>query len=863
MSTSVWLALFALTQVEKPSLTARLVAAHEAVKPGGETELAVELAIQPGWHAYHRIVLDTGAPTTFTFRAPAGVSVGEVRFPRPELGQTGGMDYLAYEGKPVFLARLRVADTIAPGTDLPIGVTVRALVCKEQCVFVEAAGEVRLAVRDAMGPPRQPRLFEDARAALPAPLASARGLKGSEATLTTARVPIGGSGELVVVLRIEPGLHIQDRDPGSKDLIAARLFIESLDGVEFALNEQRWPEPKVANVEGFGRVRQHTGRIEIRTPFRVSDPRLKPGPRDLLLLVQYQACNDAGQCFPPELAEARLRLEVLPAGADVTTDAPVPDAPVATQVDSPPVPAAPTSDGAARSSADVSPATDAASAAGVIVLPEVLTPGIVTDALRSATGSKVSNEPVPLWKLLFWAFLGGAILNIMPCVLPVISLKIFSFMRQGGESRGRILALGAAYAGGILASFAVLAVMIASFKLAWGGFMQSPTYVIVLIAIIVAFSLSLFGLFEIQLPGRAADALGSASEREGFGGAFANGVFATALATPCTAPFLAAALGHLTRLPTPLTVLGVMTVGVGLAAPYVLLTAFPAWLRFVPRPGNWMIVFKQFMGFVLLGTAVWLLWILSYLVAPAALVGVMALLCFVGLGCWLIGMAGLGASWPRWAAAHGAAVAAVVAGAFCYRWLATGVAADAGTTTVAEMVDDSPTALRRAADDVIASVEQAYRTMPAGSAELPWAPWRPGLAELLNQEGYTVYVDFTAKWCLTCQTNKAVALHQPGVVATFRELGVVPLIADFTRPNPAIQRELERFRRAGVPLNLIYPKGRVPRETASLTRRGAAAGAPRYRPLSVTIRVAERAGRSPIPATGSEESPNRTGHGDG
>lgn len=816
MHTAVWLALFAMNQVEKPSFTARAVAAHEAVQPGGETELAIELAIQPGWHAYHRVVLDTGAPTTFSFTVPPGVSVGPVRFPRPELGRMADAEYLGHEGKPVFLARLRVAETVPPGTDLRIGVKARALVCKEQCVFVDAAAELHVPVRPETGAPQHGKLFESARAALPPPLSSARGLKGSEARLSAARVPVGGSGELSVVLNIEPGLHIQDRDPGSKDLIPARLFIESLDGVEFALAEQRWPEPKVATIEGFGRVRQHAGRIEIRTPFKLSDPKMTPGRRDLMVLVQYQACDEAGQCFPPELAEAHVTLDVLPAGADPNQPLPEPASPgdeaapppTGEDADAPHAPAV------AAAAGDDPPA-------GVIVLPEVLTPSIVTDALRSASGSAVSDAPVPLWQLLLWAFLGGAILNIMPCVLPVISLKIFSFMRQGGESRGRVFAMGLAYAAGILASFAVLAVMIGSFKLAWGGFMQSPTYVIVLIAVIVAFSLSLFGVFEVQLPGRAADALGSASEREGLGGAFANGVFATALATPCTAPFLAAALGHLTRLPTPLTILGVMTVGLGLAAPYLLLTAFPAWLRFVPKPGNWMIVFKQLMGFALLGTAVWLFWILSYLVIPTALVGVAALLCFVALGCWVIGLAGLAAPWPRWLAAHAAAAVIVLAGVYCHRWLAT---PEANASSEAELVGDdandlSPGALRRAADDVIASVSAAYRTMPNGSSDLPWKPWRPGLPELLNREGHTVYVDFTAKWCGTCQANKQVALHQPSVVAAFRELGVLPLIADFTRPNPAIQRELERYRRAGVPLNIILPKATRDPRTANLSSR--------------------------------------------
>jgi thiol:disulfide interchange protein DsbD len=289
----------------------------------------------------------------------------------------------------------------------------------------------------------------------------------------------------------------------------------------------------------------------------------------------------------------------------------------------------------------------------------------------------------------------------------------------------------------------------------------------------------MLGVFELRLPGIVENAAGSVTTREGLGGAFLNGLLATALATPCTAPLLGPAVGLLVSLPPFVAGAGIMIVGLGLAAPYLLLTAFPVWLRFVPRPGKWMITFKQFMGFLLMATVVWLLWILQYLTNSNYLVATTGFLVLLSISCWMIGKLTLLASPLRSYATWATAVAISLVGWYgSYAWLAPNGA-------VPNNADH------------------------AGSvAGREWRPWKPGLDADLASEGFTVYVDFTAKWCTTCQANKAVVLHSDAVWDRMDRDNVVRLSADFTHFDPAIQTELRKYQRAGVPLNIVIPANR-------------------------------------------------------
>ncbi|MCX6894665.1 MAG: protein-disulfide reductase DsbD family protein [Verrucomicrobia bacterium] len=234
-------------------------------------------------------------------------------------------------------------------------------------------------------------------------------------------------------------------------------------------------------------------------------------------------------------------------------------------------------------------------------------------ALPSAAPAAVApaTAPVSLWTMLLFAFVGGLILNLMPCVLPVIALKILGFVSRASEQPARVRKLGLIYAGGVLVSFLALAALVIAVqstghRASWGMQFSNPPFLVALTALVTLVALNLFGVFEVTLGGGAMDAAGKLVSKHGAAGAFFNGVLTTVLATPCTAPFLAPALGFAFAQPPGVVVLFFAAIAAGLALPYVALTWQPAWLKFLPKPGAWMERFKIAMGFPMLATAVWL-----------------------------------------------------------------------------------------------------------------------------------------------------------------------------------------------------------------------------------------------------------------
>lgn len=741
-----------------PKISARLVAAHESLAPGARTDLAIDISIEKHWHLYHPIQLSAGGPTLISFEATPGTTFGPIHFPVPELGEFEGFEYLGFSDRLILLTSVELAKDVDLTRPLLIRARVEGIACANDkgCVPVELSPTLSLPVRNELGPAANTDIFKKGRDALPPRLEKAPYLEGSRIEISRSRLALGDSAELIATFKVRAGHHIQDRDPGTKDLIASRLYIESVDGIK--IGEQRWPEAKVHQTKLFGTVREQVGEFRIVTPISISDQKFPSGPVDLRVLFSYQCCSDRGECYPPETAEAFVRFEAEtpnPAAASplgslvpvvVHSNDPIANPTFAAPADADTRPDQPPGAGLSRGTP-----TGAANFVTII------------DASGQAAGGAMS-----LWWVFLSAFLGGAILNIMPCVLPVLSLKIFSFMQQAQDEPARILKMGLVYAAGILASFAVLAVIMVTGKTAWGGLMQKPEYIIGLIAAVFAFGLSLLGVFELRLPGVVENVAGAATTREGYGGAFLNGIMATALATPCVGPFLGSAVGVLVQLPPLVAGAGIMMVGVGLAAPYVLLTAFPKWLRFVPKPGKWMITFKQIMGFVLLATIVWLLTILKEMVPAATLVSTIAFLGFVGVVCWIMGKATLSDSPLRSLSIHAGAVLLLAGGWWVsFQWLSE----------------------------------------PAAS-QIVWYDWKPGLDQDLARDGYTVYVDFTAAWCLTCQTNKKLVLHSESIEKRFARDKVIALKADFTRKDAAILAQLREFGKNGVPLNIVIPAGK-------------------------------------------------------
>lgn len=373
----------------------------------------------------------------------------------------------------------------------------------------------------------------------------------------------------------------------------------------------------------------------------------------------------------------------------------------------------------------------------------------VSVSVASAAPASVSG----LWLACFLAFLGGIILNGMPCVLPVLSLKVLQLVRKESDQR-RALVQAGFYVLGIMVSFWLLAALLfllkaAGHSLGWGFQFQSPVFVLLMSLLLFVLALNLFGVFEFVV-GASVPVQGSA---------FFSGILMTVVATPCTAPFMGSALGFALTQP-PLAGLLIFTfLGFGLALPMALVTVFPACLRVVPRPGAWMLTLKQFLGFVLMGCVIWLLSVLGEQSGMPALVSSLGALLVAALACWFFGRG------------RRLLALAVFAAALVY-----GLAALPGDSTGKELV---------------------------------WQPYDASAVAAARSAGRPVFIDFTASWCLTCQVNKLTALRTPAVLALFKQENVALFVADWTRRDERITQALVAFGRAGVPLYVYYPAGSV------------------------------------------------------
>lgn len=399
----------------------------------------------------------------------------------------------------------------------------------------------------------------------------------------------------------------------------------------------------------------------------------------------------------------------------------------------------------------------------------------------SGTPSAPSATPPPTGGLaatLLLAFFGGLILNLMPCVFPVLGIKILGFVNQAGSERKKIVMHGLTFTLGVLLSFWVLAGVLAALraggdKIGWGFQLQSPLFVFGLAVLMLVFAMNMSGVFEFGL---SATGVGSGLQmKSGYAGSFFTGVLATVVATPCSAPFLAPALGAALALSTSESFAIFTAIAIGLSTPYLLLSIFPAAVKVLPRPGAWMETFKQFMAFPLYATVGYLVWVLAGQTTEEGLQNVLFGLVIVALGVWLYG---------RWRAPGssparmrlGVVGLIVVAGAGL--WLGWPKTAGAKQVTA------------------------------SGAPEVTWEAWSPETVAKLRSEGKVVYVDFTARWCATCQANKKLVFHSDDVLNYFASKNIVTLRADWTNKDPRITAELAKYNRSAVPFNVIWKPGK-------------------------------------------------------
>ncbi len=394
-------------------------------------------------------------------------------------------------------------------------------------------------------------------------------------------------------------------------------------------------------------------------------------------------------------------------------------------------------------------------------------------ARTAGSGGKVSS----VWIALLFSFLGGMILNLMPCVLPVLSIKIMRFIKQAQEEHTKPWKHGLVFTLGVLIAFWTLAVALLILKaggeqLGWGFQLQSPTFLIILSAFMFLLGLSMFGVFEI---GTSLTAVGGqAAQKSGWMGSFMDGVVATVVATPCTAPFMGGALGYALTQPAWVSLLIFTFLGLGMAFPFALITSIPAMLKYVPKPGRWMESLKQFMGFLLVATVIWLLWVLSQQVGALVLLLLLVDLLFTSMAAWIYGRWGNLAMPPK------------------TRYTAWAIA-------LIILLASNGYTLANYHKFVIDSAQTA-----AVEGEINWLPYSDDALQKALQEGKPVFVDFTAKWCVSCQVNEKVAFSSEEVQKKFKELGIVAFKADWTKRDPEITRALARFGRMSVPLYVLY-----------------------------------------------------------
>lgn len=396
-----------------------------------------------------------------------------------------------------------------------------------------------------------------------------------------------------------------------------------------------------------------------------------------------------------------------------------------------------------------------------------------------AAGTPVTSAPeaagIGLATALAFALVGGLILNLMPCVFPVLAMKVLALVRTGGDAAS-VRGHGLAYLAGVLSSFALLGVVVLALqqggeRLGWGFQFQSPVFVVVVAWLLFAVGLNLSGVFTI---GGSLAGLGqSLAARGGHSGSFFTGVLAAVVATPCTAPFMGAAIGFaMTQPPLPLLAT-FLALGLGLAIPFVVLACRPALIARLPRPGPWMERFKQFLAFPMYGAAVWLVWVLTLQAGAAGVLVATGGMVAIALAAWLYD-----ATWHA------------------------GTVLRRGAQLVAAVL---------VAATLAAGSGLAARSAPAearGRAVLSYEAWSEQRFDALRAEGRPVFINMTAAWCITCLVNEQVALERSEVADAFATLGVAYLKGDWTNRDARITAVLERFGRSGVPLYVYYPAGR-------------------------------------------------------
>jgi thiol:disulfide interchange protein DsbD len=636
--------------VSTSEVRAELMAhAPDGLAAGKRVLVGLQIQHQPHWHTYWKNPGDSGLPTTFDWKLPAGVSGGEIQWPTPTKLPVGPLLNYGYEGALLLPVELTLPAGFSADR-LDVALHAEWLVCKDVCI--PQSGDFSLSIPAQAATAGNAVLFEAARVAMPQPVPGAKAsatLDGGFLAIRVNGLPPALQGQALAALPEVAGVVQNTAAPAS-----------GWQGADWT----------------------------VRLPI---DPQRSAGPA-VMPLVLTSATQPGGW-----RVEARVET-AWPAIAEL--------APL---------------------------------------------PSLRTEPMPATVAPPVPAADIGLAGALLLALVGGALLNLMPCVFPVLSLKVLGFAGHA-DDRAKLLAGGLAYTAGVVLSFVALAGLLLALRaggeqLGWGFQLQSPAVVACLAALFTLIGLNLAGAFESLL----------------------TGVLAVAVASPCTAPFMGASLGAAVSLPTVQALAVFACVGLGMALPYLLASAWPALARALPRPGVWMLHFKTLMAFPMFATVVWLIWVLGQQTGIDGAAALLALLVALAFVAWALGSPTLGRK-ARWG--FGGLSLAMLAASLVW--------------ALPALREGSPA---------------------APHADAGWEPWSAARVAELGAQGRPVFVDFTAAWCVTCQVNKRTTLARAEVQADFSQRRVVLLRADWTRRDAAITAELSRLGRSGVPVYALYAPG--------------------------------------------------------
>jgi thiol:disulfide interchange protein len=717
---------------------AKFSSSFKVVEGTRKGTLSVSVVLEPQWHVYS-ITQPDGGPMPTRIKVVESASFKllgpfqpdqppHVKPPDPEAGFTVNSE--EHEEFVAWTAPIELSADARP-EELEIAVNVSGQVCRDACIPFSHKLTAKFAGYD-----KPPQNLGEYR---PDPKFEAEAVLAGH--VAPASVRPGGKAKLVITARPSAGWHVYAYAPtdpkqaNKPTLIVLSSLPQGWSRSPVAASAEPTVEPARGDLPAtYIHEEPVTWTIELSVPGDAV-----PGEHVLAGYVGFQTCKNQGGCLPPQAVAFRASV------------------PVAASEQAGTIPlefTRPKKAGPQKAPGEITNYTDVARLA----------------AANPAPTGKV-NWPA-LVPFVGFGLLGGLILNLMPCVLPVIGLKVLSFVQQGGQSRGRIFLLNVWFALGLLSVFVVLATLAAfgsliplvGENLSWGQQFTYTGFKVAMVVIVFAFALSFLGVWEVPIPGFAQSGSSSKLQKqEGLSGAFFKGIFTTLLATPCSGPFLGPVFAFTLAQPPIVTYIIFTSVGLGMAAPYLLIGAMPGLVRWLPKPGEWMETFKQLMGFVLLGTVVYLFATIN----ADWFIPTLALMMAVWLACWIVGKV------PVYETAGKQLVA----------WV--------GGCSIAALIGWASFAY-------LGPAKHLYE----------WQPYAPAEVARLQAEGKTVMVDFTADWCLTCQANFKFAINTPNVKEVVERNGVVPMLADWSDKNETIKARLQELNSNSIPLMAIYPAGK-------------------------------------------------------